>query len=199
MIWNNNHGLFIWSIAVQGHSNGSYNPRIFKSSNLKIILFFLLSFLLTDCSISYKFNGASINYDIVKTITIRNFPNQAQLVYPELESIFMDKLRNRYIQQTRLKLVDNNGDLELAGEIIGFDIAPMAVQSDGYAAKTKLTINVRCRYSNRKNPSEDFEQTFSSFLEFDSNLMLIDVQYELSQQITTEISDMIFNATVANW
>jgi hypothetical protein len=165
---------------------------------MKILLLPVL-LLLTDCSISYKFNGASINYDIIKTITIRNFPNQAQLVYPELESIFMDKLRNRYIQQTRLKLIDNNGDLELAGEITGFDIAPMAVQSDGYAAKTKLTISVRCRFTNRKNPSEDFEQTFSSFLEFDSNLMLTDVQYELSQQITTEISDMIFNATVANW
>lgn len=161
----------------------------------------LLSFLLlaSNCSISYKFNGASINYDEIKTITIRNFPNQAQLVYPELENIFMDKLRNRYIQQTRLKLLDANGDLQLEGEIVGFDIAPMAVQADGYAAKTRLTIAVRCRYSNRVKPDEDFEQTFSSFLEFDSNLMLTDVQYELSQQITTEISDMIFNATVANW
>jgi hypothetical protein len=168
-------------------------------NNMKKILIFFFPLLLSDCSISYKFNGASINYDLVKTITISNFPNQAQLVYPELESIFMDKLRNRYIQQTRLKLIDNNGDLELSGEIIGFDIAPVAVQADGYASKTKLTISVRCRFTNRVNPEEDFEQTFSSFLEFDAGLMLTDVQYELSQQITTEISDMIFNASVANW
>lgn len=164
----------------------------------KYILF--LSFIwMSGCSISYKFNGASINYDEIKTITIRNFPNQAQLVYPELESIFMDKFRNRYIQQTRLKMVENNGDIQLEGEITGFDISPMAVQADGYAAKTRLTITVRCRYSNRVHPEKDFEQTFSSFLEFDANLMLTDVQYQLSQDITTEISDMIFNATVADW
>jgi hypothetical protein len=168
-------------------------------NNIRQTLILILPLLANNCSIAYKFNGASINYDQVKTIAIANFPNQAQLVYPELESIFMDKLRNRYIQQTRLKLLDNNADLQLAGEITAFDIAPIAVQADGYASKTKLTITVRCRFNNRVNPSEDFEQTFSSFLEFDANLMLTDVQYELSQQITTEIADMIFNATVANW
>ncbi len=178
----------------------AWNKILRSYEHMKRILIFLFPLMiLTDCSISYKFNGASINYDEIKTITIRNFPNRAPLIYPELESIFMDKLRNRYIQQTRLKLVDNNGDIQLEGEITGFDIAPVAVQSDGYASKTKLTITVRCRYTNRVKPAEDFEQSFSSFLEFDANLMLTDVQYDLSQQITTEISDMIFNATVANW
>ncbi len=165
----------------------------------KILLLIIPLLFLTDCSISYKFNGASIDYDKIKTITIRNFPNQAQLIYPELESIFMEKLRNRYIQQTRLKLVDNNGDLQLEGEITGFSIAPMAVQADGYASKTKLTITVRCRFTNRVNPAEDFEQIFSSYEEFDANLLLSDVERKLSESITTEISDMIFNATVANW
>lgn len=163
------------------------------------LLLFAFLLVLNGCSISYKFNGASIDYDVIKTITIRTFPNQSQLIYPELESIFMDKLRNRYIQQTRLTLVDNNGDLQLEGEIIGYDIAPKAVQADGFSAMTRLTITVRCRFTNRVKPDEDFEQTFSSFLEFDSNRMLSDVQNELSQGIATEISDMIFNATVANW
>ena len=177
----------------------SYGKIMCTKLHIKYCFLLLFSLLATDCSISYKFNGASINYDEIKTITIRNFPNQAQLVYPELESIFMDKLRNRYIQQTRLKLVDNNGDIQLEGEIVGYDIAPTAVQADGFSSKTKLTITIRCRFTNRVKPEEDFEQTFSSFFEFDASRLLTDVQYELSQDITTEISDMIFNATVANW
>ena len=178
--------------------------RLYISRNkqwklLSILLLVACPVFLHNCTISYKFNGATINYDEIKTISIQNFPNQAQLVYPELEAIFMDMLRNRYIQQTRLKLVDNNGDIHLEGEIVDYSIAPMAVQSDGFSSRTKLTITVRCRYMNRVRPNEDFEQTFSSFLDFDANQLLTDVQNELSQQITTEIADMIFNATVANW
>ena len=37
--------------------------------------------LMASCSISYKFNGASINYDKVKTITIEDFANRASYVW----------------------------------------------------------------------------------------------------------------------
>lgn len=42
-----------------------------------IWLCLLVGVLATACSISYKFNGASIDYTKVKTITIKDFPNQA--------------------------------------------------------------------------------------------------------------------------
>ena len=45
-----------------------------------IWLCLLIGVVLTACSISYKFNGASIDYTKVKTITIKDFPNQAPLV-----------------------------------------------------------------------------------------------------------------------
>ena len=48
--------------------------------NNKIWLFCLIGLIVTACSISYKFNGASIDYTKVKTITIKDFPNQAPLV-----------------------------------------------------------------------------------------------------------------------
>ena len=34
----------------------------------------------TSCSIKYKFNGATIDYTRIKTVTIEDFPNQAPLV-----------------------------------------------------------------------------------------------------------------------
>mgnify|MGYP006874840375 CR=1 FL=1 len=45
----------------------------------------LLIVILTSCTISYKFNGASINYNLIKTISISDFPIRAALVYPPLE------------------------------------------------------------------------------------------------------------------
>ena len=135
---------------------------------ISVISFCLL--LLTACSISYKFNGASIDYTKVKSISIKDFPNQASFIpYPPLAQVFTEGLKDIYVRQTRLSLVKNNGDLELE------------------------------RYTNRSNPDEDFEQTFSAYREFDSNQMLQTVQEELFGEIVEEISDLVYNATVANW
>lgn len=165
----------------------------------KIVIFCLIGILVTACSISYKFNGASIDYTKIKTITIKDFPNQAPLVYPPLSQRFTEALKDIYTRQTRLQLVNNNGDLDLEGEITGYDLTPMAVREDAYASQTKLTITVRVRYSNRVNPEKDFEQSFSAYREFDANQMLQQVQDELTKVITDELVDQIYNATVADW
>lgn len=164
-----------------------------------ILLFSVMALLLTACSISYKFNGASIDYAVTKTITIKDFPNQAPLVIPTLAQQFTTALQDIYIRQTRLTMVANNGDLELEGEITGFDLSPTAVMENMYASRTKLTITVRVRYTNKNKETDDFEQTFSAYREFDANLQLQDVQDQLCKEISDEISDQIYNATVANW
>lgn len=159
----------------------------------------LLLTLATACSISYKFNGTSIDYTKVKTVTINDFTNQASYVNPTLAPQFTEELKDIYIRQTRLEMVRSNGDLELEGEITGYDFAPMAVKEDAIASQTRLTITVRVRYSNRVNPDEDFEQSFSAYREFDSSRMLQDVESSLCEEINEELVDQIYNATVANW
>lgn len=154
---------------------------------------------LTACSVSYTFNGASIDYTKVKTITIKDFPNQAPMVYPPLAQQFTEGLKDIYVRQTRLSMVRDNGDLEIEGEITGYDLAALAVQEDALSSRTKLTITVKVRYTNRTNSEEDFEQSFSAYREFDSSRMLQDVQDELCTEIVEELADQIYNATVANW
>lgn len=148
-----------------------------------IYLFLVLSVIMAGCTISYKFNGASIDYTKVKTISIKDFPNQAPLVYPPLSQQFTEGVKDIYVRQTRLSLVRDNGDLQLEGEITGYDLTPMAVKEDAYSSKTKLTITVKVRYTNRTNADEDFEQSFSAYREFDSNVMLQDVQDQLCSEI----------------
>ncbi|MDR2497888.1 MAG: LPS assembly lipoprotein LptE [Tannerellaceae bacterium] len=151
------------------------------------------------CKISYSFSGSSIDYAVTKTIRISDFPNQAALVYPPLSQSFSEGLRDKYVRQTKLQLVQANGDMELEGEIVGYDVAPMAIKEDAYSSLTKLTMTVRVRFGNRANPDKDFEQNFSAFREFDSNRMLQDVQETLNDELTKEIADLIYNATVADW
>lgn len=155
--------------------------------------------LVTACSISYKFNGASIDYTKVKTIVISDFTNQASYVNPTLAPDFTEALKDIYIRQTRLEQVKSNGDLALEGEVTGYDFTPMAVKEDALASQTRLTITVRVRYMNNTNPDEDFEQSFSAYREFDSNLMVQQVEGSLCEEIIEEIVDQVYNATVANW
>lgn len=153
----------------------------------------------TACSISYKFNGASIDYTKVKSIMISDFTNQASYVNPTLAPEFTEALKDIYIRQTRLEQVKSNGDLALEGEVTGYDFTPMAVKEDALASQTRLTITVRVRYMNNTNPDEDFEQSFSAYREFDSNLMVQQVESSLCEEIIEEIVDQVYNATVANW
>jgi hypothetical protein len=162
------------------------------------ILLFLLM-LLNSCVISYKFNGASIDYSKTQTITIADFPNVAALVHPPLSSNLSDGIRDLFQRQTRLEQVRRGGHLQLEGEITGYQLTPMAVSADSYAAETKLTMTVRVRFTNNVNPEESFEKTYTAYQTFDSSQMLNDVQDELCNIMIQEIADQIYNDTVAKW
>lgn len=171
-----------------------WNKYIMKGF-ASVIIFIVLA----SCSVSYKFNGASINYDKVKTITIETFPIRSAYVYAPLGTAFNDELQGIFIRQTRLQQVSRNGDLQLSGEITGYEQYNRGVSADGYSTKTELRITVNVRYVNNTNHAEDFERQFSASREYDSSQQLTVVQDDLISQMVKEISEQIFNATVANW
>ncbi|KAA6318617.1 hypothetical protein EZS27_031399, partial [termite gut metagenome] len=142
---------------------------------------------------------ASINYDKVKTISIADFPIKATYVYTPLGTRFNEELKDIFIRQTRLKLVSVNADMEIDGEITGYTQHNEAIRSDGYASETKLTITINARFTNNTNHTEDFERQFSAFRTYDSSQLLTTVQDDLIAQMTKDITEQIFNATVANW
>ncbi len=159
----------------------------------------LIVVLCTACTISYKFNGASIDYTKTKTIQIDNFPLRSAYVWAPMQSIFQNKLTDLYTTQTKLRLVKKNGDLQLAGEITGFDQFNKGISSDGYSSQVQLKMTVNVRFVNNANHAEDFERQFSATTEYDSSQQLTSVQEELVTQMVKDITDQIFNATVANW
>jgi hypothetical protein len=155
--------------------------------------------LCNACVISYKFNGASIDYSTTKTISIADFPNVAPLVYAPLSNNLSDGIRDLFQRQTRLEQVRRGGNLEIEGEITGYALTPMAVSADSYAAETKLTITLKVRFTNNIAPEESFEKTYTAYQTFDASQMLNDVQDELCNTMIAEIADQIYNDTVAKW
>ena len=166
---------------------------------LRKVLPLVLVLALIGCTVSYKFNGASINYDIIKTITINNFSNRAVYQWGPMESMFNNALSEIYMNQTKLQQVNRNGDLVLSGEITAYDQVNKSISSDGYSSMMQLKMTVKVRFENTKNPNEDFERQFSANREFDTSQQLNDVQEELVTQMIDDIVEQIFNATVANW
>ncbi len=165
----------------------------------KILSLIAVLLLMPGCAISYKFNGASIDYSTTHSISIVDFPNMAALVYPPLSNDLSEGIRDLFARQTRLEILRKNGDMELEGEITGYDIAQMAIAADSYASETKLTITVRVRFTNNKKPEDSFEKTYTAFQTFDANKLLTDVQDELCATMITEIAENIYNDTVAKW
>ena len=152
------------------------------------------------CTISYKFNGAALNYDIYKTISISQFPIRAALVYPPLQQTFENQLTDMITRQTRLQVIDSgNTDLSIEGEITGYNLSPQAVNENAYASQTRLTVTVRVKYTDNKQDGQDVDQSFSAYRDFSSDQLLTDVQDELCSEICKELAELIFNATLGNW
>ena len=164
-----------------------------------ILISLLLTLLLAGCSIKYSLNGASIDYTKIKTVSIADFQNLAPTVYPPLAQRFTEDLKDRFQRQTRLRDIPTNGDLSIEGEIVGYDLSAEAVQENAFAAKTRLTLRINVRFTNKMNEEESFEREFTSFGTFDSSQMFVDVQDQLCQELTKDIINQIFNATVENW
>lgn len=166
---------------------------------IAITLPLLMMSLLCGCRIKYTCNGAALDYNIYKTIHVSQFPIRAALVYPPLQQTFENELLDYITRNTRLRTVETGGDLQLEGEITGYNLSPQAVTENAYASQTRLTISVRVKYINNKQDGKDIDQTFSAYRDFDSSEMLTDVQDELCQQISKELVDLIFNATLGDW
>lgn len=154
---------------------------------------------LPGCKISYSPNGSAIDYNIYHTIHVSDFPIRASLVYPPLQQTFENELLDYITRNTRLSTVDTASDITLEGEITGYALTPQAVTEDAYASMTRLTITVRVKYTDAQNDKNDIDQSFSAYRDFDSSQMLTDVQDELCQQISRELVELIFNATLGNW
>lgn len=163
------------------------------------LLLLLLAILVSACTISYSFNGASIDYTTTKTIQIDNFPIRSAYVWAPMQSIFQNRITEIYANQTKLKQVKKNGDLQLAGEIVAFDQFNKGISSSGYSSQVQLKMTVNVRFVNNKKHTDDFERQFTATAEYDASQQLNAVQEELVTQMVKDITDQIFNATVANW
>ncbi|MBO5001521.1 MAG: LptE family protein [Prevotella sp.] len=159
----------------------------------------LFAIIAVSCSVSYKFNGASIDYSKTKTIQIADFPIRSSYVWGPMGPMFNNQLKDIFANNTKLIQVKRNGDLKIEGEITQYTQRNKSVTAEGHSAQTELAITVNVRFTNTTNHSEDFERQFTATSTYETTQSLNAVQEELVTEMIKDITDQIFNATVANW
>ena len=157
------------------------------------------SLLLGGCSIvKYSFSGTSIDPS-VKTVTINYFEYKALKVNPSLSNDLTEAMKDKFRKLTKLEQVEMDGDLELSGAVTGYEVRASAVTANEVAAMNRLTVTASLKFTNRKFPEEDFEQSFSAYSDYDSNNSLDAVEASLCEEIVQKLIEDMFNASVAQW
>ncbi|OQX97950.1 MAG: hypothetical protein B6I24_06925 [Bacteroidetes bacterium 4572_128] len=171
--------------------------KIVKMVKKNFFIIFII-FISNSCTITYSTSGASISPDI-KTVKIDYFKNQAQLINASLSQDFTEKLKEKFINETDLRVIDENGDLNFEGMIIEYSTTPMASGRDEISSLNKLKITIKVTYTNEKDDTYNYDKSFSETGEYESSRSLEDVEDEIVPEILNKIIDKIFNESVANW
>ncbi len=168
--------------------------------NLKIIILFLAIVIANYgcCGIKTTLSGMSIP-DEARTVSVSFFRNEAPLSPPTLSQILTESLKDKFIRETKLQLVERGGDLEFESAIIGYNVAPMAVVGNETAALNRLTINISVTYTNKFDEKSEFSTTFSRFADFPGNQALAAVEAALIEDIVQQLVQDIFNRAFINW
>jgi hypothetical protein len=162
--------------------------------------------LFTACGV-YSFTGATLSPDM-KTISVQTFFDEAGNGPPTLSINFTESVKEYFQRNTSLSLVPNEGDLQLEGSIVRYDLAPLAPTAtgninfpdEGVAAVQRLNITVKVVYVNLKDETKNFDQNFTFYADYDPQATDFNsVEAELVDEIFEQIILDIFNATIADW
>ena len=167
-----------------------------------ILSILVVATLLTGCKL-YSLSGAATT---ARTMQVDLFYNNTDLGPANLSQNFTNRLKDYYQQNSSLKIVPENGELQIEGTIFQYAVSPIAPVANNTAAQptqaalTRLTIGVKANYVDTTNPKNSFkDKTFSFYADFPNDQNLLTVQEGLEKRIFDQIFLDIFNATIANW
>ena len=165
-----------------------------------ILNYFMLLFSLifiVSCNI-YSFNGASIPVGS-SSVKITTFTNNTSNSIPSLQQTISEKLRDIFLEQTNLNLINEDADLNFIGSIENYEIKPISLKANETTSQNRLSITVKVKYTNNVSDQYNYETSFTRYSDFDGLSNLNDVEIELVELITDQLVEDIFNKAIINW
>ena len=157
----------------------------------------VFAILLCGCTVNYSFSGVDIAPEI-QTVSVKQFKNNAAMVNLKLANELTTKLKEKFQSQTKLIVVEQNGELQFEGQITDYSVSATAIGSDK-AAMNRLTITLNVRFVNTRDEKKSYESAFSRYADFSSSKTLEQVQDALVAEIVEALVDDMFTKAVTNW
>jgi hypothetical protein len=159
----------------------------------------LLLFVMGGC-ISYSFTGTSIPSD-VNDIYIPFFPDRSQSGLGDLSDRLNRALVNRFVNQSRLSLADEqqNADSFVEGAIQNYINRPFSVGGDEQANLNEIQITVRASFQYAADEEPLWTKSFSGNATYDVLQNPVDGELEAAEAALQQIANNMFNDAVSNW
>ena len=145
------------------------------------------------------FNMSGANIGNAQTCQVNFFENRAEIVNPRLSAELTDALKDKVQSSTSLRLVNSDADVMFEGEITGYNVQAQQVTAAQVAARDRLTITVRVKFTNELDPDKNYDRSFSRFQEYPGGTSLSSVEAQLVEDILAEMMEDIFNEAFATW
>ncbi len=165
---------------------------------MKRFLIFPVVLLFAQACGVYTFSGVNVPAD-VKTFSVQPFQNNSGLFVPGFADEFRLALIDKIQQMSDLEFRENQGDLQYSGTVTDYNVQPTASTADQTAALNRLTVRIKIDFVDQKHPENNFSKTYSYFFDFEADKLLSDIQATAHQEIIEQITQDIFNDTLAKW
>lgn len=154
--------------------------------------------LLAGCkSCKYSLSGINIPPD-VKNISVQYFENKASLVNPSLSQKFTEQLKDKFLRQTSLAIIPSEGDYRLSGYVSEYKTEPVATNNSA-ALKNRFTMSVYVVFECPKHKEMNFTETITKFLEFPATSTFQSLESSLSEDVSGQIIQEIYNKVALKW
>lgn len=165
----------------------------------KSFLLLALAFSVQGC-LRYSFTGTSIPQG-VDTIYIPFFADQSNSGLGDLTNRLNDALIDRFVNQSRLQLANNESDADaiLEGVIISYSNQPFSIGGDEQADQNEVNISVRASFLYTDQVEEEWNKTFNGKFTYDPTQNPIEGENEAASRALQQIANNMFNDAVSNW
>lgn len=160
-----------------------------------LIALFAVLLVFSAC---YSFTGISIGTE-VDTYTVNYFENAANNVVPNLSDRMAEDLRSKVANNTRLKHISSDGDVQFSGTITQYDIQTVAPKENETVTFGRLQITVNVEYIDNTNEKNNWTSRFIEHADFPSDADFSQVEEGLIDDINDLLIQDIFDKAFTNW